>query len=277
MGIYDVFEIAYEITHTVPATDEEKSSLDFRATFTSPTGKQIIIPGFWAGENYWKVRFAPTRLGKWTSVTSSSSLELQNLTGSVISVPSDNKGFITVSEKSIHIPIFGWHAVLHVGTYRLSSSPDGVGKTGSSHLSIHNPDDPTIKHTMKTTDWHEFVDKAQEYGMNKIRFLVTMWNWGNDFGTRWFPWENSSVTNPQFEAFNQSYWEKLDEMVQYMQEKGMIAELILFPDYANWAADDPGMYNMTPADQQLYMKFATARYSAYSNVIWVMANRILLQ
>ncbi len=272
VGLYDVYEITYEITDNVPSTNEAKSALDFSATFTGPVNEKITLPGFWAGDNQWKIRFAPTHLGSWTWITASSNPELDGLTGSVVSVPSGNKGFIEASDQNPYTfkysdgtPYYMWG---NTGYLLLMQALEGPGVA----FEYTNPDDPSITHTMTTQDWHEFVDKSQEFGMNKIRFLVTMWNWGYDFGTRWFPWENCTVANPQFAAFNQAYWEKLDEMVQYMQDQGMVAELIIFPDYANWASDDPGMYYMTPADEQLYMKFAAARYSAYSNVIWSMAN-----
>ena len=187
VGLYDVYEITYEITKNVPATDEAKSALDFSATFTGPVKEKITLPGFWAGDNQWKIRFAPIHLGRWNWVTASSNPDLNGLTGSVISVPSGNKGFIEVSDKNPYTfkysdgtPYYMWG---NTGYLLLMQALEGPGVA----FEYTNPDDPSITHTMTTQDWHEFVDKSQEFGMNKIRFLVTMWNWGYDFGTLLVP------------------------------------------------------------------------------------------
>jgi hypothetical protein len=42
------------------------------AVFTSPSGKQHKVYGFWDGDKTWRVRFAPDELGEWTYATSCS-------------------------------------------------------------------------------------------------------------------------------------------------------------------------------------------------------------
>src|SRR6266850_4875935 len=53
------------------------------ATFTGPQGTLLKVPGFYAGNNVWKIRFAPTKIGKWIGVTSSTDPKLNNQTDSV--------------------------------------------------------------------------------------------------------------------------------------------------------------------------------------------------
>lgn len=271
VGLYDTHEITYQITNNIPATDDDKTAVEFKATFTGPANEELILPGFWAGGNEWKLRFAPISLGEWTWVTDSDHQDLDGLTGSLTAVPSDNKGFVIVRDNNPYhfsysdgSPYYMWGNTAYMLLEQALEGP------GVSYV-YTNPEDPNITHTITTHDWHEFVDKTGEYGMNKIRFLVTLWNWGANFGHRWYPWEDCTVADPKFTAFNQSYWEKLDEIVQYMQEKGMVAELLVISDYSNWAPGDPGMYYMTQADEERLMKFAIARYAGYSNVIWTVA------
>jgi len=52
------------ITYTKPL-----DQADFDVIFTSPTGEQMKMPGFWDGGTIWKVRFAPTSYGVWTYKT----------------------------------------------------------------------------------------------------------------------------------------------------------------------------------------------------------------
>ncbi|MFW6118719.1 MAG: DUF4038 domain-containing protein [Planctomycetota bacterium] len=39
------------------------------ATFAGPGGKSVVLPGFYDGNAMWKVRFTPTRAGRWTWAT----------------------------------------------------------------------------------------------------------------------------------------------------------------------------------------------------------------
>jgi hypothetical protein len=68
--------------------DDETSPLDFdfEAEFTSENGTKLTVPGFWDGENVWKIRFAPTEPGKWTYATKfadTSDAGLHNVQGEV--------------------------------------------------------------------------------------------------------------------------------------------------------------------------------------------------
>ncbi|WP_307299336.1 DUF5060 domain-containing protein [Microbacterium natoriense] len=57
-----------DVNYAAPFTDVEVT-----ATFTHSSDGQVISrPAFWDGGKKWKVRFAPTELGEWTFVTSSS-------------------------------------------------------------------------------------------------------------------------------------------------------------------------------------------------------------
>src|ERR1043165_9511360 len=43
--------------------------VDVRGDFTGPDGTHISIPGFYAGGNVWKIRFSPTKPGRWSMTT----------------------------------------------------------------------------------------------------------------------------------------------------------------------------------------------------------------
>lgn len=65
------------------------------ATFThKSSGATIKLPGYYAGNNTWKVGFMPTRTGEWTYVTSSSDPDLDDVTGSLTAVESGHPGML---------------------------------------------------------------------------------------------------------------------------------------------------------------------------------------
>lgn len=77
------------------------------AVFTHTDGTEIKLAGFWDGDNEWKVRFAPTKVGAWNYVITSNQEDdagLHNVTGSITAIENtgssaiDKHGFIEFSD-----------------------------------------------------------------------------------------------------------------------------------------------------------------------------------
>lgn len=58
------------------------------------SGTTIIMPGYYAGKDTWKIGFMPTRTGTWTYRTSSSDSELDNVQGSMTAFESGLPGVL---------------------------------------------------------------------------------------------------------------------------------------------------------------------------------------
>ena len=69
--------------YSTPYIDVE----DFTATFLSPTGMSMVMPGFWDGGQTWKIRFAPTLEGIWSYQTKASDANLNKQTGFITCTP----------------------------------------------------------------------------------------------------------------------------------------------------------------------------------------------
>lgn len=54
---------------------------ELNVLFTSPSGKQVVVPGFWDGGRTWRVRFAPTEYGVWKYVSTCSDISDGGLHG----------------------------------------------------------------------------------------------------------------------------------------------------------------------------------------------------
>lgn len=70
-----------------------------------------------------------------------------------------------------------------------------------------------------------------------------------------------------FTRFNVSYFQKLDLRIAQLCEAGIEADLILFHPYDRW-----GFAYMAQEHNLLYVRYMAARYGAYRNVWWSMAN-----
>lgn len=99
-----VLELSFKSTQPY---DNPYQDVDLDVHFTAPDGSVITMPGFWYGENLWKVRFAPPTVGKWRyqSICSSPSdkgLHQQSGTFDVTAYRGDlaiyKHGFLKVSE-----------------------------------------------------------------------------------------------------------------------------------------------------------------------------------
>lgn len=91
VSLYDKFEIPLSIkAEFINPFDPEE--IDITATFTSPSGKQWHIPGFYDYSSYvslWKVRFSPNEVGEWRYI-----INVQDKNGQTSSEP---KSFTTVA------------------------------------------------------------------------------------------------------------------------------------------------------------------------------------
>jgi hypothetical protein len=256
-GQYDWTELLFNVEAVAASmTDGQKSALAFSASFRGPDGSTLTMPGFWAGGSTWKVRFAPTAHGDWTYRTACEQSGLDGLTGVITCDRSANPGFLKQDGKHPHhliysddTPVYVWGNTAY---YLLQERLEG-----------------------HTDHWRQFIVKSREHGMNKIRFLVHMWDWGNIYGNRWYPWLHCTPEHPRFDAFHTAYWDALDEIVTFMQEQGVIAELIVFANYATSSQADlnePGLYEMEQNDEERFVRYVAARYAAFSNVIWCLTN-----
>ncbi len=254
--LYETHEISWKMENA-PDAAEFRSNANFYAIFTCGE-MSLTLPGYWAGKDKWTIRFCPTRTGQWDYMTVSNLSGLNGLRGSIQCIPSSNKGFLRVDLQS---------------PYTLSYS-NGIpawiwGNTAYEILA------PACKGDVDV--WHRFVDESKAHGMGKLRILVTMWNFGASYrdyeSARYYPWLDCTVEKPTFKAFNAAYWDRLDEVVRYLKDRDMVAELILFPDYCrNPQMSDPGLIDMTAEEEFLYTRYAIARYAAFPNVIWCLGN-----
>ena len=79
--------------------------------------------------------------------------------------------------------------------------------------------------------------------------------------------ENSEGNDWDFSVFNVEYFQMLDRGIENLMRLGIEADIILFHPYDRW-----GFSNMPSWANDLYLKYVTARFGAYRNVWWSLAN-----
>ncbi|MDC7233604.1 MAG: DUF4038 domain-containing protein [Spirochaetales bacterium] len=116
-----------------------------------------------------------------------------------------------------------------------------------------------------------FLKLIKSYGFNSVLMNAyaydTTWAAGNtspfDFGPPGiYPWAGSNE-EPDFSQFNPEFWNRFDTVVEAFQKNGILLHLYfkVFNKMVNWPEQGS-------AQEKEYFRYVTARYQAYSCMIW---------
>ena len=215
------------------------------ATFAGP-GITTAVKGFWDGGHTWRIRFACTAQGTWGYTTDSADSGLNGKSGifKCVSPSAGNHGFLR-------------RDVAHPSSY--------IWDDGSHYFMWGQTYYEVIRSAMAGNNWKTSIDHVAAYGFTKVRMLI-------------YPWDDQSVHNPypdsqpfagsstapNHDVLNLAHWQRLDQIIKYLESKGLVAEVIVF-------ADAKRIFGTQTQDAR-YTRYAIARFAAYHNVIWCMAN-----
>ncbi len=248
---WTVYEISLKATGSSPNWYTDPNAV-VAAKFTGPGGVTQTVNGYWNGDNSFEIRFAPTAEGTWTYTTSSPNAGLNNQSGTINATNAEaaNHGFLRID------PAYPKSFVWDDGAHDFMC--------GQTYYSL-------MYDAMVNDNWKAAVDNSRAYGMNKVRMFV--YAQGGFVNLASVSHGYPDVTpysgtwdNPNRDSLNFDYWQKLDEVVEYMQAKGMVADLLLTNFYRN------GEMSGTDAQNDRFLRYVAARYAAYDNVIWCLAN-----
>lgn len=79
--------------------------------------------------------------------------------------------------------------------------------------------------------------------------------------------EIADITDFDCYQFQVEMFQRFDRRIAQLRDMGIEADIILLHPYDKW-----GFANMTTECEKLYLKYVAARYGAYRNVWWSMAN-----
>lgn len=208
--------------------------------------RSLTVPGFHDGDDRWRVRFSPPEVGEWRWQTRSDQAALNGVEG-VVSV--------AAATRANHGPVGV------VDTYHFAHA-DGtpfrqVGTT--SYGWTHQPE----------AKRRETLASLKAAPFNKIRMLVFP-NASVTTNEALFPYAKTGEGDRDWDptVFNSAYFQRLEQCVAALGDLGIQADLILFHPYDGRF----GLDEMKAADDDRYLRYVTARLSAYRNVWWSLAN-----
>jgi hypothetical protein len=234
----------YEIVLAGPVSPQPHLEVAWSATF-SQGARRVSIPGFWDGDNRYKIRFSPPTAGEWRYETLSGAAELNGRSGVLIA---------TVPTANNHGPVEVFD------TYYLRYA-DGAPyhQFGTTcYAWIHQPREMQ-EQTLLTLSSSPF---------NKIRFCVFPKSYAyNTNEPSQFAFAKGADGAFDFDRPDPVFWRHLEQRIVDLQNLGIEADLILWHPYDRW-----GFADMTDAQDDRYLRYCIARLGAFRNVWWSLAN-----
>ena len=255
MKKYDVFELQFQ----GKANNNPFVDYDITGEFIS-TDEHKTVSGFYDGNGVYRIRFMPSFEGEYKYRIYGSFCDNVH-TGNFNVCGTDSHGM--VHTKGMHFRYSDGIPYYSIGT------------------TCYGWSNQTLELQSKT------LETLKNSAFNKIRFCIFPKHY--DYNYRdpiAFPYDGTPVDNSHinkynfneykpdntenhwdFSRFNTDYFRMLDKNIEELMSMGIEADIILFHPYDRW-----GFSKMPSWADDLYLKYVTARYSAYRNIWWSLAN-----
>jgi hypothetical protein len=212
------------------------------AQLTSPSGRQVTMPGFYDGDSTWRIRFNPDEVGQWRmkTVTRLADPGLNQETTFTVS-PNESRGFVKTT------PGKNWGFAYENGEPIFVFGDTFYNAFGMAYNDI---------------DVVPFLERraAQGFNMVRIRFPVSYFHPPRGYNLwqtkRLFPWGGSEQM-PRFDQINLDYFRVADRIIE------------------GWGFEFPfNSRNIFTAEwEELWLRYLIARYDAYpSTWFWTPLN-----
>jgi len=247
----------------------KKSNIPFDeivgCVFTSSSGNQLNVPGFYNGNSEWIVRFTPNEEGKWTATSYSSIKNLSGVSKEILVEENDedNHGGLLVNPENTK------HLVYESGKpyFLLAFEADWLFA-----LDYGNAELP------KT---HQLLKHIKENGFNQIVMNVYAHDvrWKKDptlkpayeFGGKLdiYPFVGNNE-KPDHTSLNVDFFKHLDRVIELLNDNGIVAHLMMYVwnKKVNW----PAAYSK---EDNRYFDYVVKRYQGYNNVLWDISKEAL--
>ena len=227
---YSPCDLVFELNDAdVARHPEPYKTVDVKAEFRSPRHRTFAVPGFWDGGRRIVVRFSPTEAGQWDYRISGNITAAADKTGSFTAAASSSPGYLRAAN-------------VHHWAYT-EKNASGLDQAhlwmGATELQFASLDDAAFR---------AIADARAAQKFNHLRFLL--------LGT------GPAAAYQSADSPNLPQFQKLDQRVRYLNQKGITADLIL-------GGGDAQLVKLFPGWEQRrrFIRYVVARYSSM-HVTW---------
>ncbi|MGG4035991.1 DUF5060 domain-containing protein [Paenibacillus cisolokensis] len=234
----------FELALSGPAGGNPFEDVTITAKFRHGT-RQYEAEGFYDGGGRYIVRFMPDAEGVWTYTTSSNCREIDRIVGEFRCLPpsAGNRGPVRVHDET---------------QFRYADG-SRCRPIGTAAFMWHLQDDARREETLRSLASSPF---------NKLRmYLLPANSPGGD--PELYPFEGSPASGFDLSRPNPTYFAHAERCVRQLLTLGIEADLVLFHpfDGGRWGFD-----RMTGGQEERYLRYAIARFAAFRNVWWSLAD-----
>ena len=244
---YDIFEIPLQ----GPSAGNPFLDIQLKATF-SLEHRTVTVDGFYDDDGSYKIRFMPDTPGEWQYTTACNHPTLNGRSG---------RFTCTVAHSPNHGPVsvrYGHHFGYADGTPYF---PFGT----TCYAWVHQGQ----------TYEEQTLATLRQAPFNKIRMCVFPKSYAyNHNEPEFYPFPRLAGPSPtkpmganDYSRFNPSFFAHFEKRLGELRGLNIEADLILFHPYDRW-----GYAAMDPEIDERYVRYVVARFSAYRNVWWSLAN-----
>ncbi len=258
---WDVVELGFR----VETLSSQPADVEFTGTFSNDLGKRLEVPGFYNGDHDYVIRFTPPSAGRWSYVTKSSASDLDGKSGNLDAAAARDgrKGGVVIDPKTPR-----------QFRYENGESYYPIAFECDWLFALDAENETDIPNT------REFVDTLTDNGFNQVVMNVFAYdvNWAKDerlvpeheYGSpRVFPFGGSN-DSPDHSQLNIDYFKRLDRVIEYLDQKGIVAHLMVYVwnKEVNWPEANSN-------DDNRYFDHVVRRYQAYPNLVWDVSKEAL--
>ena len=209
-------------------------TVDLKVEFRSPRHRTVAVPAFWDGGRRMVVRFSPTEAGEWDYHINGNVSGWDEKGGTFTAAASSSPGFVR-PENTHH---WEYTEKAATGLYQAHLW------MGATEMQFPAMDDAAFR---------AVADARSAQKFNHLRGMVLA------------PWQAGA--HQSGDAPNVAYFQQLDNRVRYLNQKGIIADLILAG-----GADYLTKLFPTAEQRRLFVRYIVGRYAAF-NVTWQLVDQ----
>ena len=239
-----------------------------KGIFTGEKEKKEV-PGFYDGDGVYKVRFMPSFEGVYEyEITCTASEETVKGSFEAVAPKEGNHGPVQVANEygfryadgtvyqSVGTTCYAW---VHQSEELQEQTLETLRNSSFNKIRFcffpkfyqYNEHEPITYPYVRGEIQGQNPDRTQR--LDQVMFRATQ--------------NIERVRDFDFTYLNAEHFKRFDERIEQLREMGIEADMILFHPYDKW-----GFSAMTREANKEYLAYVAARYSAYRNVWWSMAN-----
>lgn len=271
VACYDFVELRLDVADS--AAKNPFTEVEVRGTFGRPGEAPLAVDGFCDSSDgrVFRLRFMPAKPGTYDyTVTYREGGAEQQHHGRFQAVDARKRGIVRLD------PEYPSH-------FQWEGSKERFFWNGTTAYFLAGWDDATIRDTIERLDLRK-VTRIRAALAGRVTDGRTWFEpvvASDKFTFRLEPWvagDSASLETPRFDVtrFNVAYWQKWDRLLDAARARDMAISVIFYVDGSRPGVDPFGRAGMGGDDEQRYYRYAIARFGAYANVMWDLANEYRL-